>query len=67
MVKENIDPSARLLVASVAARGVNLTGKNVKTDLVEAAEMKKLSEEDKERSERIQIRLGKDVLVFTRF
>ena len=67
MVKENIDPSARLLVASVAARGVNLTGKNVKTDLVEAAEMKKESEKAREKSERIRIRLGKDVLVFTRF
>ena len=50
-----------------AGRGIVLKGKNVKANLVEASEQKKSSKEDKKRAERMQIRLGKDVLVFTRF
>ena len=50
-----------------AGRGIVLKGKNVKANLVEASEQKKLSKDEKKRTERMQIRLGKDVLVFTRF
>ena len=50
-----------------AGRGIVLKGKNVKANLVEASEQKKSSKDDKKRAERMQIRLGKDVLVFTRF
>ena len=50
-----------------AGRGIVLKGKNVKANLVEASEQKKSSKDEKKRTERMQIRLGKDVLVFTRF
>ena len=50
-----------------AGRGIVLKGKNVKANLVEASEQKKSSKDEKKRAERMQIRLGKDVLVFTRF
>ena len=50
-----------------AGKGIVLRGKNVKANLVEASEQKKSSKDEKKRTERMQIRLGKDVLVFTRF
>ena len=65
-VQENLSKELMLFVGT-AGRGIALKGKNVKANLVEAAEKKQLSRGDKERSERLQIRLGKDVLVFTRF
>jgi hypothetical protein len=47
--------------------GTYLKGKNVKANLVEASEQKKTSKDEKKRAERMQVRLGKDVMVFTRF
>ena len=47
--------------------GASLSGNRIKASLVEATEREAPSEDDKERTERMQIRLGKDVLVFTRF
>ncbi|MDC0316365.1 CvpA family protein [Verrucomicrobia bacterium] len=47
--------------------GIYLKGKNVKANLVEASEQKKTSKDEKKRTERMQVRLGKDVMVFTRF
>ena len=46
---------------------MSLSGNRIKASLVEATEREAPSEDDKERTERMQIRLGKDVLVFTRF
>ena len=65
-VREEISKELMLFVG-VAGRGIVLKGKNVKANLIEAAEQKQLSKDDKKRTERMQIRLGKDVLVFTRF
>ena len=65
-VQEKISKELMLFVG-VAGRGIVLKGKNVKANLVEAAEQEQLSKDDKQRTERMQIRLGKDVLVFTRF
>ena len=65
-VQEKISKELMLFVG-VAGREIVLKGKNVKANLVEAAEQEQLSKDDKQRTERMQIRLGKDVLVFTRF
>ena len=65
-VQEKISKELMLFVG-VAGREIVLKGKNVKANLVEAAEQEELSKDDKQRTERMQIRLGKDVLVFTRF
>ena len=65
-VREEISKELMLFVG-VAGREIVLKGKNVKANLVEAAEQEQLSKDDKQRTERMQIRLGKDVLVFTRF
>ena len=65
-VQEKISKELMLFVG-VAGREIVLKGKNVKANLIEAAEQEELSKDDKQRTERMQIRLGKDVLVFTRF
>ena len=65
-VQEKISKELMLFVG-VAGREIVLKGKNVKANLVEAAEQEQLSKDEKQRTERMQIRLGKDVLVFTRF
>ncbi|MDP6892316.1 MAG: CvpA family protein [Verrucomicrobiota bacterium] len=65
-VQEKLSKELMLFVGT-AGRGIALRGKNVKANLVEAAERNTSSKDEKERTERLQIRLGKDVLVFTRF
>ena len=65
-VQEKISKELMLFVG-VAGRGIVLKGKNVKANLIEADEKEQLSKDDRQRTERMQIRLGKDVLVFTRF
>ena len=65
-VQEKLSKELMLFVGT-AGRGIALKGKNVKANLVEATERNTSSKDEKERSERMQIRLGKDVLVFTRF
>ena len=65
-VQEKLSKELMLFVGT-AGRGIALRGKNVKANLVEATERNTSSKDEKERTERLQIRLGKDVLVFTRF
>jgi len=62
----NVEEKQSIRVGPKGA-GIYLKGKNVKANLVEATERNAPSKDDKERTERMQIRLGKDVLVFTRF
>ena len=61
-VQEKISKELMLFVG-VAGREIVLKGKNVKANLVEAAEQEQFSKDDKQRTERMQIRLGKDVLL----
>ena len=69
IVKEKIDSRAKQTTQIILGKnkGVSLSGNRIKASLVEATERKAPSKNDKERTERMQIRLGKDVLVFTRF
>jgi hypothetical protein len=69
IVKEKIDSrEARAMQIILGnTKGVSLSGNRIKASLVEATERNASSKDEKKRSERMQIRLGKDVLVFTRF
>ena len=69
IVKEKIDSrEARAMQIILGnTKGVSLSGNRIKASLVEATERNASSKDEKKRTERMQIRLGKDVLVFTRF
>ena len=64
-VKEKESPTVQLIgrMMGTDQKEFVIKGNSIKANLVEATEMK----DNKQRRERLQIRLGKDVLVFTRF